>query len=165
MTWITRRSEWRLLFLALLAIIILCGCSTPSSVVPLLQITERALTEESARLEDDAKREQANTRSNLDALEDAYLRDLQQAEQLTPQWVSEATAVYVIARETLLTHQASLAEAQRGRAENLRTAASATKRAIVLIEQQEGLLNGVGGENLEQLLHGFDVIQRNTTNE
>ena len=133
----------------------LVGCSTPPSVAPLLRVTERVLVEESGRLAEDAERDGAYTRQVLGSLEDAYRRDLEQAGELTPGWVLEATMVYVAAREAVVRHEQSLARERGNRADNLRAAAAATRRAILLIEQQDGLLRGVAGEELSQLLAGL----------
>lgn len=136
------------------------SCTSPPSVTPLLRVTERALLEESDRLSRNVERDMAYTRQSLGVLEDAYLRDLMQIDVLTPQWVHEATAVYVRARESVLEHEASLVREHEARAENLRDAAAATRRAIALTEQQDNLLRGVMGEDLRRLLDGFDDLRK-----
>lgn len=153
MKWITTEVS-RMIARALIttAVISMVGCSTPPSVAPLLRVTERALIEESDRLAQDAARDQANTRQVLGSLEDAYRRDLEQVEALTPDWVLEATTVYVAARDAVIRNEESLARERDIRVDNLRAAATATRRAIRLIEQQDGLLRGVTGDELNQLL-------------
>ena len=141
------------LWAVLLPVVLLAGCATPPSVAPLLRVTERALSEESGRLAEDAERDRAHTRQVLGSLEDAYRRDLEQVGELTPGWVLEATTVYVAARDALIRHEYSLAQERDNRADNLRAAASATRRAILLIEQQDGILRGVAGDELSQLLN------------
>jgi hypothetical protein len=135
--------------------VLLMGCSTPPSVAPLLRVTERALVAESGRLQEDAERDKTYTRQVLGSLDDAYRRDLEQAETLTPGWVLEATTVYVAARDAVIRHEQSLTRERDNRADNLRAAATATRRAILLIEQQDGLLRGLAGEELSQLLDGL----------
>ena len=130
------------------------GCATPPSVAPLLRVTERALLQESDRLRDDAERDAEYVRQTLGVLEDGYSRDLDQVESLTPDWVREATSVYVTAREIIIQHQNTLARERNHRAENLKTAALAERRAIVLIEQQDRLLTGAVGEDLRRLISG-----------
>ncbi|MEZ6193552.1 MAG: hypothetical protein R3C45_19965 [Phycisphaerales bacterium] len=138
-----------------MACMLLVGCSSPPSVTPLLRVTERALVEESGRLKEDAERDRLYTRQILGSLDDAYRRDLEQAEVLTSGWVREATTVYVAARDAVIQHEQTLAEERGNRADNLLAAATATRRAILLIEQQDGLLRGVAGEELSQLLYGL----------
>lgn len=155
MKWITGVAERTFLPAVLLASVLLAGCSTPPSVAPLLRVTERALVEESGRLAEDAERDRVHTRQVLGSLDDAYRRDLEQAEALTPGWVLEATTVYVAARDAVIRHELTLAQERGNRADNLRAAATATRRAILLIEQQDSLLRGVAGEELSQLLDGL----------
>ncbi len=147
-------------FLVLITATVTIGCTSPPSVAPLLRVTERALLEESDRLSRNVERDKSYTRQSLGVLEDAYHRDLMQTDVLTPQWVREATAVYVAARESVLEHEASLIREHEARAENLRDAAAATRRAIALIEQQDSLLRGVMGDDLRRLLDGFDDLRK-----
>ncbi len=140
---------------AMMLAVLLTGCATPPSVAPLLRVTERALAEESGRLARDVQRDRAYTRQVLGSLEDAYRRDLEQVDGLTPQWVLEATAVYITAREAAVRNEQALALERDNRADNLRAAAAATRRAILLIEQHDGLLRGVAGEELSQLWTGL----------
>lgn len=143
----------------LLAVIWMAGCTSPPSVAPLLRVTERALAEESARLAEDAQRDRVYARQVLGSLEDAYRRDLEQVGELTPEWVLEATGVYVVARDAVVRNEQSLAQQRARRADNLRAAAAATRRAVLLIEQQDGLLRSVAGEELSQLLDGLTKPQ------
>lgn len=138
------------------------GCASPPSVTPLLRVTERALMRESARLDDDADRDAQYARQTLRSLEDAFDRDLEQADELTIDWVRDATSVYVAAREALLRHEHALARERQARSDNLQTAASATRRAIGLIEQQDKLLTGVVGEDIRRLLAGHATLMEST---
>jgi hypothetical protein len=157
MTSITARAERATVMLMILtAAVFLAGCTSPPSVAPLLHITERALLEESARLDQDTERDRLYVRQTLGSLEDAYYRDLDETDQLTPEWVRGATSIYVIAREAVIEHEASLTHERGVRAENLRNAATATRRAIALIEQQDQLLRGVVGDDLRHLLEELD---------
>ncbi len=132
--------------------LVLGGCTTPPSVAPLLRVTEQALLRESDRLRDDAERDAEYVRQTLRILEDAYSRDLDQVEFLTPDWVREATSVYVTAREIIIRHQNALARERNHRSDNLKTAALAARRAIVLIEQQDRLLKGAVDQDLRRLM-------------
>lgn len=136
----------------LIAVLSCSGCTSPSSAAPLLRVTERALSEESQRLSQDAERDRDYVRQSLDMLEDAYVRDLERAEDLNAKWVREATLVYVAAREALIRHEQALARERDDRAENLRTAGAAVRRALSLIEQQDHILRGVVGDELHNLL-------------
>ena len=128
------------------------GCATPPPVAPLLRVTERALQQESDRLGDDAERDGEYVRQTLQILESAYNRDLEQVESLTPDWVMEATKVYVTAREAIVRHQNQLTQERNRRADNLKSAALATRRAIALIQQQDRLLKGAVDEDLRRLI-------------
>ncbi len=136
----------------LLLAIFLGGCTTPPSVTPLLRITENALLQEAENIREDARHGTEQMRRSLDVLEEGFNRDLEQIEVLTPRWVREATAVYVLARETVVKHQNAMTQAHNNRAENLRAAAAATRRAIALIERRDRLLDGVVGEDLRRLI-------------
>ena len=136
------------------------GCTSPPSVTPLLQVAERAILEESQRVSLDVERDKAYTRQTLSSLEDAYNRDLSEAEALTPAWVREATHVYVVAREAVLEHETVLADERDARVENLRSAASATRRAITLLQRQDQLLRGVMGDDLGRLLDQLDSLRK-----
>ena len=140
----------------LLGVFITTGCSTPPSVAPLLRVAERALIEESERLEADARRDAEQMRGDLATLEDGFNRDLEQAEALTPQWVREATSVYVSARETVVRYQNAQIRDLNNRADNLKLAASATGRAISLVERQDRLFDGVLNEELQRLISVTD---------
>ncbi len=128
------------------------GCAAPPSVAPLLRVAGRSLGEESQRLISDAERDRAHMQQSLGLLEDAFVRDLEQAPQLNPQWVRDATVVYVAAREALIRHEQTLAQERGNRAANLRSAGAAINRAVSMIEQQDRLLRGVTGSELRSLL-------------
>ena len=148
---------------ALAALLFTGGCASPPSVAPLLRVTERALLDESARLMSDAERDTVYAQQALLTLEEAYHQDLEQTQTLTHDWVREATSVYATARETLVRHRQALAQERLARADNLRSAASATRRAITLIEQQDNLLHGVVDENLRRLLTTADYPRQDST--
>lgn len=150
------------LLAAVVVALIAGGCASPPSVTPLLRVTERALMRESARLNDDADRDAQHAKQTLRSLEDAFDRDLEQADELTADWVRDATSVYVAAREALLHHEHVMARERQIRSDNLQTAASATRRAIGLIEQQDKLLNGVIGEDIRRLLTGHAIVKEST---
>jgi len=143
-----------------LIVITATGCEAPRSVVPLLEITERALLEEAERLHDDSERDRMYSRQALSQLEEGYRQDLEQTQTLTAEWVLEATRVYTTAREAVLKHQASLEAERQARAENLQVAASATRRALLLLQEQSGLLHGVVGKELDALIRGIDPIYK-----
>jgi len=147
-----RRDHYNFQAILLLLVLWLVGCSTPPSVAPLLRVTERALLQESQRIRDDIRRDTEQTRGTLQALEDGFNQDLEQVQALTPQWVREATAVYVAARETIVRYQNRVAQDRHRRADNLQAAASATRRAINMLEQQDRLLDGVIDVDLRRLI-------------
>ncbi len=146
--------------LVLIAALFALGCTSPPSVTPLLRVTEQALLEESNKLSRYVERDHAYTRQSLGILEDAFHRDLMQTDTLTPQWIREATAVYVTARESVLKNEATLVREHETRAKNLSDAALATRRAIAMIEKQDGLLRGVMGDDLQRLLDGLNDLRK-----
>ncbi|GAB4109673.1 MAG: hypothetical protein Kow00105_18430 [Phycisphaeraceae bacterium] len=160
MTWHTLMKGKAAIYVSVLTLITVTGCEAPRSVVPLLEITERALLEEAERLHEDAARDRMYSRQALSQLEEGYRQDLEQTQALTTEWVLEATRVYTTAREAVLKHQASLEAERRARAENLQVAASATRRALLLLQEQCGLLHGVVGEELDALIRGIDPIYK-----
>ncbi len=140
--------------IAVVTALLIGGCTSPPSVTPLLRISSQALTREAARLDEDATRDAQHVRQSLSLLDNAFDQDLDQTDTLTPDWVREATRVYIAAREALVLHGQALTAERRARADNLHAAASATRRAIELIEQQDRLLNGVAGGDVRRLLTG-----------
>jgi len=145
---------------SLLACVFQCvGCASPPSVVPLLRVSEKALMREAAQQAIDADRDAEHIRQIRLSLEQAYNLDLDQTQDLTSKWVRDATQAYVLARESLLRHEQVLSQQRRARVENLQAAASSTRRAIGLIEQQDKLLAGAVGDDLRRLLNDPSYLQ------
>ena len=155
----TVQSKTRCLLLIVAGVLLCTGCASPPSVTPLLRISERALMREAAQQAIDAERDAEHLRQTRRSLEQAYNQDLAQAQALTTEWVREATQAYVSAREVLLRHENELSRERRARVENLQAAASATRRAISLIEQQDKLLTGAMGEDLRRILNSNPYTQ------
>lgn len=133
------------------------GCASPPSVAPLLRVTQTAIEAEAAQLEADAHRDAQWIDQTRTALAQAYEADLAQTSDLSPQWVRDATSVYVAAREALLQHEMNLREQRLQRAANLRAASQATQRARAILEKQDALLTQLvgieGWQLLEQTFH------------
>jgi len=144
------------ILMSLLFVMMAAGCETPRSVTPLLKLTEKALLEEAQRLHDDAERDRMHSLQTLSRLEEAYRKDIEQAQTLTVEWVLEATRIYTTARETVLKHRASLEAERQARRENLQAAAEATRRALLLLHEQDDLLTGVVGKELDALILGIN---------
>ncbi|MFW6059387.1 MAG: hypothetical protein ACODAQ_04355 [Phycisphaeraceae bacterium] len=128
------------------------GCSTPPSVLPLLEASERTLREEGDRLDADAQRDARWIAQTREALHDAYQQDLAQRDELDREWVQEATQAYVVAREELVRHEMHLREQRQRRRDNLRAAADATRRAAAILMRQDRLMAGLVGDDLWSLL-------------
>ena len=127
----------------LLFALCLTGCTSPPSVAPLLRVTHEALLAEAERVSADTDRELAYVDQHRDALSDAFDADLaarEASDGLTGQWVRDAVAGYVAARDGLAAHELAVRQRQDAREDNLRTAAEAQQRAIELIEQQDALI-------------------------
>ena len=133
------------------------GCTSPPSVAPLLRVTQAALEAEASQLEADAHRDAQWIDQTRTALAQAYEADLAQTDELSVQWVRDATSVYVAAREALLQHEMNLKQQRMQRAANLRAANLATQRAQAMLEQQDALMStfvGIDGwQLLEQAFH------------
>lgn len=129
------------------------GCTSPPSVAPLLRVAERAMRDEAARLDDDdAKRDTAQMDQSRQALAAAFDADLgEQAAKLDAQWVRDAVAGYVAAREALLRHEAKLHDERASRSDNLRAAAEAQDKAIQLLENQDALITQTTGLDIWRL--------------
>ena len=121
-------------------VLIVGGCSSPPSVVPLLRVSQDTLMQEADRLHDDVTRDARAVEQTRQTLADAYAADLRTRGELDPSWVLEATIVYVAAREALAFHEMNLRQERIQRAANLELAAQATGRAVELIEQRDRLL-------------------------
>ena len=115
------------------------GCAAPDAVGPLLAAGERVMVEEAEHLESDAARDAQWLTQSREALEQGYVRDLEEREGLDAAWVMQATRVYVAAREELLRHELVLDRQRQQRRENLHDAAAAVSRARELLEQQRAL--------------------------
>lgn len=149
-----RRSGWMMAcaLAVAVAVVLMGGCASPPSVTPLLRVSEAALLAEAARLNEDATRDAQWIEQARDALEQAYDADLAQTAELSPAWVREATQVYVAAREALVRHELALRQERAQRAQNLRAAAEATRRATAILQQQDALVTGLAGGDAWELV-------------
>lgn len=135
--------EYRIPFVPHLAVLFagllaLGGCTTPS-VLPLLRLGQEAMEAEARHLADERQRDAALLTERQRALSAAFDADLRQRPDLDAEWVRQAAAGYVAAREALLRHDEAVARERAQRAANLQVAAEAQARAIALLELQDGL--------------------------
>lgn len=122
------------------------GCGTPPSVVPVLEVVRQALLDEAQRIgEADASRDELYLQQVRRQLWDGYRADLNAADTLSPDWIEDATAGFVLAREALLRQEFDLARQRRTRQDNLRDAAAAQARAIAILQQRDRLLDETVG--------------------
>ncbi|MEX0745363.1 MAG: hypothetical protein WD118_07145 [Phycisphaeraceae bacterium] len=128
------------------------GCTSPPSVMPLLQATERTLAREAEHLGGDGEREAQWLDQTRRALAQAFEADLAQTDELTAAWVLDATRVYVLAREELARHEAQLAAQRRQRTANLSAATEAVRLAGDMLQQQDQLWLDVVDIDLWSLL-------------
>lgn len=129
------------------------GCGAPPSVVPLLEVTQRAVRAEAEHLVADAERESHWLEQTRDALRRAYERDLDEQSDLNAAWVLDATRAYVTAREELVRHEMRRAQQRAQRRDNLLAAAEATQRAVAVLERQDALMTQVIGGRTWGLLN------------
>jgi len=133
-------------------ILLLGGCQTPPAVMPLLTVAQRAVADEMRQVESDAAREANHFDQTRAALKSAFEADLEAQEMLSPQWVNDATSVYVAAQEQLLAHEHQLAQQRRQRLRNLETAHDAHGRIrLLLMLQDRAIGRATGGLNLWNL--------------
>ena len=147
----TRLERWVAGFCALAATMT-AGCGSPPSVLPLLEVSERAIRAEAKRLESDGQREAQWIEQTRASLKRAYERDMAAQSELTAEWVDEATRAYVAAREELVRHQMRRARQRATRRDNLRAASEAVDRARAMLQQQDELLTRVVGGRAWELL-------------
>lgn len=131
------------------------GCTAPPSVLPLLDASERAMALEITHLATDQERDAQWIAQTRRSLEQAYEADLAQVEVLTPQWVHDATSVYVLAREALVRHEVELLAQRQQRMDNLQAAAEAVQRARAVLQQQDRLWTDLAGVNDWKLLSPY----------
>jgi len=122
-----------------LTLTLITGC-TPPSVHGLLDVSRRVIAAESQHLSDDIARDRAHFEQMRGSLDAAFDADLQQADALTPQYVREATRVYVAAREALTRHELQLIDARRSRRRNLDAAMHLQQRARALLDRRDDLI-------------------------
>lgn len=134
--------------MVLLTVLMLVACSSPS-VLPLLRVTQQAITTEISLLDAEKSRDQSILAERQRSLAAAFDADLRQQQALDADWVREATTGYVAAREALLQHEAAVERERSQRAANLRAAADAQSRAIHLIELEDGLWRALPWPGLE----------------
>lgn len=126
----------------------LTGCATPPSVSPLMRVVDRVLGEEILHLEADAARDAEHLRQTREALADAFDADLAGQQSLTAEWVRSAVRAYASAGESLARHEADRARQRSSRADNLRAAIEAQRRALAILEQRDRLIEQTLGGKL-----------------
>lgn len=139
-----RRSRCRLLAFA--AVVGgLAGCDSPPSVIPIMRVVEKTLAREVQHIQAfDAESDRQFFDSARRGLAEAYRADLENAPELTPDWIDSATRVYAAAREHLLRNELDRTAQREARIENLVDAARAQSRAIAVLERQDRLLERFG---------------------
>lgn len=117
------------------------GCASPPAVGPLLRVVERAIADESDRLDVDRQRGQAWVDQQREALTDGFEADLSAQASLSADWVRDHALVYALAREAMARHEIELRREYEQRQANLNDARRAQQAAVMLVEQQDGLLS------------------------
>lgn len=122
------------------------GCGSPPSVVPVLEVVQRALLDEAQRVaEADAAHDRLYLQQARRQIWDGFRADLNTTDTLTPGWIEDATVGFVQAREALLRQEFDLARQREFRQDNLRDAAAAQARAIAILQQQDRLFHDAVG--------------------
>ena len=120
--------------------ILLCGCASPPSVVPLLQLVDRELQAEAARIERGGGHDAELIELARERLATGFERDLAEKNSPSAEWVRSAAEAYATAREALASHEAELQQARQQRIDNLHAASTAQRRAILLLTQHDRLM-------------------------
>lgn len=141
---------------------LMVGCTAPPSVTPLLRVAARAMREEAARVEEDAKRDQAQIEQSRQTLATAFEDDLDQRTSFDRPWIKDAAEAYAAAREELARHAAALRDERAQRTENLRAAAQAQERAIALLERQDELITRTTGLDIWRMKFSAPLQPLNT---
>lgn len=131
------------------------GCTSPPSAVPLMQVTRKALKQEKAHLKRMKKQRRALLSERQQALKAGFTADLKHRDELTKQWVKSGVKGYVAAREALLRQHVQAQQRYEQRLANLDAAMRAQGRAISLLQRQDRLITDtLGGEvwDVPQLL-------------
>lgn len=136
---------------ALITSLILIGCGSPPSVVPLLRLANMTMQVETEHLNEDAQRQAEHFEQARQTLQRAFEADLETTEDLTTTWIREATDVYVAAREALVRHEIDIQQQHQQRGDNLQAASQALQRAVELLEQQDQLLRQTIGLDVWRL--------------
>jgi len=137
---------------ALVLVAAMTGCGSPPSVVPLLEVSERAMRAEARHLAVDGEREAQWIEQTRQSLADAYEQDLAAQSELSAEWVRDATTAYVAAREELVRHQMRRDRQRARRRDNLRAASEALQRAVAMLQGQDALITRVVGGRVWELL-------------
>ncbi|WP_432798406.1 hypothetical protein [Poriferisphaera sp. WC338] len=153
------------LYVLLLLIILLTGCTSPPSVVPVLEMVGQVLADEAAQMKMRRLDEEQRHMQMKASLRDAYERDLTSQESLSSEWVLEATSVYTTAREMMIENYHSQLEAIDRKQQNLMAAWEAQQKATELLRQQDDLLRGTVGLDLWRLEQGVIWNRSNLGND
>jgi hypothetical protein len=134
-----------------LTLSIIAGCGAPPSVVPLLSVSASAIEREARLVEEDALGDEQATDAARQRLTLALQADFAQRPDADQAWLLSAAKGYAAAREALAQSLAQQRRTRERRAQNLRDAAAAQRRAISLIQQQDEILHRGTGIDLWQL--------------
>jgi hypothetical protein len=134
-----------------LTLSIIAGCGAPPSVVPLLSVSANAIEREARLVEEDAIGDEQAADAARQRLTHALQADLAHRPDADQAWILSAAKGYAAAREALAQSLAQQCRTREQRAQNLRDAAAAQRRAISLIQQQDEILHRGTGVDLWQL--------------
>lgn len=127
------------------------GCGSPPSVAPLMQVTDKALAQESKHLETMRKREKELLKERRQGLKTGFEADLKQRDDLTAKWVQSHATGYAAAREALLKQHLKRTRQYEQRLENLQAARRALERTTRMLQRQDELLTKTLGGDLWDL--------------
>ncbi len=119
---------------------LLPACTTPPSVSPLLDVVDKALTQEADCLQADQAREDARLAQARAALDAGLADDLTEHPAPQTPWLLDEAHAYARAREELMHQEMTTRNELTRRADNLATARQAQARARAILDQQDRLL-------------------------
>jgi hypothetical protein len=140
-----------MLFFFVLTFTLVTGCGAPPSVVPLLTVAATATEREASLVEEESLNDEQAAEAAKQRLTSALQADLQQRPNADLAWILSAAKGYAAAREAVAKSLAQQRALRQLRAQNLRDAAAAQRRAISLIQLQDELFNRATGVDLWQL--------------
>ena len=140
------------LFLCICFCSLFSGCSSPSSVLPILEHVNVVLDEQIRFVDHQLEKEKIYLAQVRDSLRQGFQNDLDEhASDLEREWVWEAVQVYAVAIESLKTHELEQQQRIASQVERIKKAKQAQSKAISLIKLQDGAIQEILSASFNKL--------------